>query len=313
MADTIHTIPIWKTSLASIAVIVAHFGTWFRLSALVLGIILAILLGSALLTMDAMQALFEQFPEMTKALEQVANGQTSEEEFLSRYGATQDSMNLVGALNMLGLLVWLGSGAMLLVRWCRFAALGDDAVGRWMVLRFGSLELEMLGALIIWGLIFFVGFIAVFIVATLAVAVAGPIGYAVMLVLYVALFVVITRLALLFPQVACNGGLDLFAVWWRTRGNTWRIFCVALNIGFLSFVVLLIGMALVGFVLYAAMPEGVFKRDADIEQAIADMLPLWIILSSLFNVLFVAGHVVFAAMLGLIHAQVVARPEDHFI
>ena len=50
-----NTIPVWKTSLASVAVIVAHFGTWFRLSALVLGIILAILLGSALLTMDAMQ------------------------------------------------------------------------------------------------------------------------------------------------------------------------------------------------------------------------------------------------------------------
>jgi len=306
-------IPVWKTSLASVAVIVAHAGAWFRLSALVLGIVTFYLVGSSFAMLDTINTMVERFPELIEATEAAEQGRLTEEQLMAEFQDIQGSSNLATALNMLGFVIMLGGLAMLLVRWCRFAALGDDAGGRWMLLRFGSLELEMLGAIVILGLLFWFGFFIAFLLSTLLVAAVGPAGYAVMCVVFVALFVVVLRLCLLIPQVACDGGLNLAETWRRTRGNTWRIFAASLNVGVAALFVYLLALLITGGLAYLFfVPGDLFESGREPVQIILDLVPFWFVLMNVGNIFFFVVHVVFVAMLALIHAQLTAHPADAF-
>ena len=209
-------IPIWKTSLASVAVIVGHGAIWFRISWLVLAIMLVVLVGGAFWTFDDIWMLLEQYPELAERFEDVQAGRLSQEQLVAEMQGMAGAANRSTLISFLSLIAMVGGAAMLLVRWCRFAALGDGGDGRWFVFRFGGLELEMLGALVMTWLGFWVAFFVVFAVSLAAVALLGHAGFAVMFALYIALFILTARFCMLFPQVACDGGLDVAAVWRRT-------------------------------------------------------------------------------------------------
>lgn len=125
-----------------------------------------------------------------------------------------------------------------------------------------------------------------------------------MSIVFTGLFVLTIRLCLLIPQVACDGGLDPGKTWRRTEGNTWRIFSVALNLGFIGFVVMMLCLAVSGLVFYLSGGWTDLMAGTSKPQDVLTS-PLVITLGVLSSLIVVAAHLVIVSMLGLIHAQLV--------
>ena len=111
-------------------------------------------------------------------------------------------------------------------------------------------------------------------------------------------------LCLLIPQIACDGGLDPGKTWCRTQGNSWSIFAVALNLGFIGFVVMVFCMAVSGLVFH--LSGGWSDLVAGTSKPL-DVLtsPLVFNLGVVSGLIVIATHLVIVSMLGLIHAQLV--------
>lgn len=297
-------IPVWKTSIASVAVIVAHLGTWFRISWLIVALYLIAHGLMGLLVLDDATIIYEQFASF---MAQDHGGDVDPEEMMAFAQQIEEPANRLTLVNLLSMVLTLVAASQLLVIWCRFVAMGDDCGGRWWVFRLGALELEMMGALVILSLGFSVAWVIAFAVSVFAVVALDVAGYAVMSIVFTGLFILTIRLCLLIPQVACDGGLDPGKTWRRTEGNTWRIFSVALNlgfIGFIGFVVMVLCLAASGLVFY--LSGGWSDLMAGNSEPF-DVLtsPLVITLGVLSSLIVVAAHLVIVSMLGLIHAQLV--------
>lgn len=294
-------IPVWRTSLASVAVIVAHLGTWFRISWLIVLLYLVAHGFMGLLVLDDVKILYEH---VVSFMAQDHGGDVDPEAMMALAQQIEEPANRLTLVNVLSMILTLLAASQLLVIWCRFVALGDDFAGRWFVFRFGALELEMMGALVILWLAFGIAWVIAFALSVFAVAFLGAVGYAVMSVVFTGLFILTIRLCLLIPQVACDGGLDPAKTWRRTEGNTWRIFAVALNLGFIGFVVMVFCLAVSGLVFY--LSGGWTDLMTGTSEAM-DVLtsPLVLVLIVVSGLIAVAAHLVIVSMLGLIHAQLV--------
>ncbi len=294
-------IPVWKTSIASVAVIVAHMGTWFRISWLIVMLYLIDHGLMGLLVLDDATIIYEHFASF---MAQDHGGNVDPEELMAFARQIEGPANRLTLVNLLSMILTLVAASQLLVIWCRFVAMGDDFGGRWFVFRMGALELEMMGALVILWLGFSVAWIAAFALSVFAVAVLDVMGYAIMSIVFTGLFILTIRLCLLIPQVACDGGLDPGKTWRRTQGNTWRIFSVALNLGFIGFVVMVLCLTVSGLVFY--LSGGWSDLIAGTSEPL-DVLTssLVITLGIVSGLIVIAAHLVIVSMLGLIHAQLV--------
>ena len=294
-------IPVWKTSIASVAVIVAHLGTWFRISWLIVMLYLIAHGLMGLLVLDDATIIYEYFASF---IAQDHGGNVDPEEIMAFAQQIEEPANRLTLVNLLSMVLTLVAASQLLVIWCRFVAMGDDVGGRWWVFRLGALELEMMGALVILGLGFSVAWVLAFTLSVFAVVALDAAGYVVMSIVFTGLFVLTIRLCLLIPQVACDGGLDPGKTWRRTEGNTWRIFSVALNLGFIGFVVMMLCLAVSGLVFYLSGGWTDLMAGTSKPQDVLTS-PLVITLGVLSSLIVVAAHLVIVSMLGLIHAQLV--------
>jgi hypothetical protein len=296
-------IPVWRTSLAAVAVVMTHLGTWVRLSWLTVALYLLCHLAMGLLVLNDAETLVESIVTFVNE-EEFDGGEVAEEQALALAKEIEGPANRLTLVNLLSMIVTLLAASQLFVVWCRFVAQGEDCAERWFVFRFGAREFEMMGALVILSLGLSLVFAVAMALSAVAVVLLDIAGYFLMALSVAALFVLTARLSLLLPQVACDGGLDLMKVWRRTEGSTWRICAVALNVGSFCAVLVLLWFILTGFLIGATAE---INTPGDL-VALAKAPPT-ILLGALTLLVLPAVNLFLVSMLGLLHAQLAAAPE----
>ena len=213
-------LPIWTTTLESYRLVLGQPLTFLRLAfpALVILVVFQAL---------AMWLLAGVWDTLLVEMERMATGDMlSEAEVEALALRMQGPGALMVLIQILGQIVFLLLTVLVLTAWLRLAVLGDRGNGRWLVPRFGATEIEMIAAMIIFGIGASIAGVVAFALSLGAVVAIGNGGQAVMVVLFTALFLAVCRFALYLPQVASGGGLDSLAAWRLGRGNTLRIFSI---------------------------------------------------------------------------------------
>ena len=293
-------IPVWKTSVASLALVLVEWRAFLRLGWVVLAAMVVLQVVPGVLAVSSAHDAWPEFQRLVEAVQSGAIAGSEEQQALAE--SVAGPVRAVSVANLLSMVAMLVGSAMLLVVWTRFAALGDRAEGRRIPLAFGAREIETVGAILMVGIGAAVAAVIAFVVSLLAVEFLGDAGYAVMAVIFTALFLVGLRLTLLIPHAGCDGGLDVGQLWRLTRGQTLRIFGVY---GLVSFVLLLVGLVflavlgLVGYLLVdraalQALQEGVFATSVIVVLVAA------VVVQVVFGALQLA---ITAAMLGLMYGQ----------
>ena len=215
--------------------------TMIRIGGVVLVAVLLLDVVSVLASARVMDQLLAQAPAILEQMERMGDGGLSDP-----LGAAQAFNAILApsgrylALSNLAQLVAAVGTALLCVTWCRFFVTGDRGPGRWWAISLGSAEIEMIGVLFLLLLGHGLAFIVTLVVSVLAALVWPPAGYVVMCLIYIPAFLILLRLTLIVPHVACDGGIDLAAAWRIGRGQTWAIFGILGVVSLAGFVVVLV-------------------------------------------------------------------------
>lgn len=309
-------LPVWGLTVDTYGLVVRNLLTVVRLG---LPALVVLIVSQALVMALAMVPMFDAMEAFNRVIEEAhnANGRLSEEEMLALSASMTGPMLAVMAGQGVAMLALLAVVAMAAVAWCRYAVLGDDRDGRWFAFRFGALEIEMSGALLVLGIGGFGAMIVIFAASVALVAWMGSAGQIVMAVLVTALFLALCRFFMLLPQVAVGGGLNPLDAWRRTRGQTLRLFAVYGLIGLPVMAVAMVLMiaALIVFVITTGMFESPTPGpERFLETMSMFRSPAGIAIWFVMNLLYLALNGLMLALgcvaMGLAHARLVASPAD---
>lgn len=218
-------LPVWKTSSEAMALVAGSVPALIRAGGVVLAAVVLLDVASAVCSGIAFAAMLEHGPAILAELERVDAGALADPAAaIDRFAVLLAPMeSWTGLANLAQLVAALGT-AILCTTWGRFLVTGRRPAGGWWRVPLASAEIEMIGVLILLLLGHVLAFAVTVVVSVLASLAWPPAGYIVMCLVYVPAFLALLRLSLVVPHVACDGGIDLGAVWRLGRGRTWTIF-----------------------------------------------------------------------------------------
>lgn len=207
--------------------VAGSIGTLVQIGGVVLAGVLVLHVVAVAATGLGVVRLLQHTPEILAAMEEVEGaGLADPVAMAEKFNALMaPGGRLMMLANIAQILALLGT-ALLCVTWSRFFVTGARPSGGWWHVPLGSAEIEMIGVLILLVIGHVLAFVVTLVVSVLAALVAPVAGYIAMCLIYIPAFVVLLRLGLIVPHVACDGGIDPAAVWRMSRGQTWAIFGV---------------------------------------------------------------------------------------